>query len=643
MAIIRGEPHKPDEKYVKYDKSDLIKGREFKVHQQTHNRVNLTKFRIPLMHLVTGEEVDKNYRWEPKLSDHAISVKELKPHGQSVTAGTNVVVFCEGEGATDTVEAIMGSLTLKAQGLHGQTVPTGKVLKALYYDVSCFIFWPDADPPGIAAMEKLSQDLVEFLPEVKQGWVKIPPNAQVKDDAVQLATQVEELVTAAIESAEPTKRRNVEEVLAEEYNEEWPEPVPDEFFYGVLGRITRKLCAYSEADPHAVFMTAATAVPLFLGIQPNQPSPYHSTTRLYSLVVGRAGIGRKGTSWKLVEEFILKPLAERLGKQDTLKDALCSNISSGEGIPYRFKDPDSPRNQLFYVEEFKSVFTSMAREGSKTADYIKTGFDGGKLDVPTANNPIVAHGCHFGILGHISPKELRQSTKDIYSSNGFLRRWFFVASKKGKKFDDYLPQGIIDLELEDLAECISAAVLCGRVLMDDDAKSLISELKDEFEPKNDSFLSDIKSEATTPLLRLALVVALLDRKNHSKVMAGPVGIGHATPDPIRNDEQLIKLVHVKSALAWVRYSHESIQHVYGDRQFSRYGRKLLDYLEQTVGGELTQSDVYRKVFSGNLTSDDLKPIFRELLEAGVLMKQKEKSDKGPDTIIWKLKGIHSAG
>ena len=613
------------------------RGRSREVHRQTIRNVTFTKIRTDLIHPVTREVIGKDIHWQPPLSEHGVSQRELRPHGTTVSSGTDTIVFCEGEGATDTVQALMGSNTLTALGLHGQVIPEDKVLTQMLYDVSVFIFWPDHDSAGESVMERLSELLVEILPDAKQGWVTIPKHAKPKDDAVDLASDAIELVTAAIESAQPTRRKTVEVVMAEEYQEQWPDDVAPEHFYGVLGRITNKLCQYSEADPHALYMTLATSLPLFLGLHPNVPSPYNATTRFYSLVVGRAGVGRKGTSWKLVEQQVLKPLALMLGVEQELEEALCSNISSGEGIPYRFRDPDAPRNQLFYCEEFSSVFTSMSREGSKTSDYIKTGYDGGTLHVPNSTNPITAHNCHFAIIGHITPKQLRDSTKTIYSSNGFLRRWSFIASRKAQQFDGYLPTGLIDMELEDLAECVTAAKRCQRVLMDDEAMELMSGYKRQYEPKNDSFMAEVKSEATTPMLRLALILAMLDRKNHPKVLQGIVDIGHATPDGLRNDEELIKAVHLKAAHAWTVRSHETIQMVYGDREFSRNARKLLDVLEQSEKGELTQTEVQRKVFSGNLTSDDLRPVFRELLEADRIVKQLQHGDKGPATTIWRLK------
>jgi hypothetical protein len=104
-----------------------------------------------------------------------------------------------------------------------------------------------------------------------------------------------------------------------------------------------------------------------------------------------------------------------------------------------------------------------------------------------------------------------------------------------------------------------------------------------------------------------------------------------------SEADIIAPKHLQAAVDFEMRSQQTLIGIFGDKEFSTDARTLLDALENSPDGELTQSDISRGVFSRNKNSDQLLPIFRELIEAGKVRPQKGINPKtGKGVKVWRL-------
>ena len=99
-------------------------------------------------------------------------------------------------------------------------------------------------------------------------------------------------------------------------------------------------------------------------------------------------------------------------------------LSSGEGVIYRLrdaagKDPGVTDKRLVAEEtEFSAVMNRARREGSTLAQVLRDGWDAQTLQTVTKESPLKASNPHLGMIGHITPRELRMRLAEAEP-----RRW----------------------------------------------------------------------------------------------------------------------------------------------------------------------------------------------------------------------------
>src|SRR5262249_22275016 len=130
-------------------------------------------------------------------------------------------------------------------------------------------------------------------------------------------------------------------------------------------------------------------------------------------VVGRPGVGRKGTS----QARINRPLA--LAASDWMQVHKDGN-ESGEGIIPLYRDPRESDDEdddlgasdtrLFIIEsELSMILKIMSRTGSSISPVLRKCWDGGVLRSTSKSRPCVASNAHVSVIGHITPDELRRN------------------------------------------------------------------------------------------------------------------------------------------------------------------------------------------------------------------------------------------
>jgi hypothetical protein len=355
--------------------------------------------------------------------------------------------------------------------------------------------------------------------------------------------------------------------------EEWPDPIGDEAHIGLAGEFVRIVGPHTESDLNAILIQYLTCFGSIIG-----RSGYFSveSTRhygnIFGLIVGDTAKARKGTGAARVNAVV------KLADGGWFDNCRGSGLSSGEGLVYRIRDEvvklddeGKPKvvdhgvsdKRLFVLEEeFSSSLSSMERSGNRLSALIRDAWDGRTLQNMTKNDPSKASNPHFSLVGHITREELRRKLTTTDAANGFANRFLFCLAKRSKE----LPFGgnLTETAIGQMAADLNPAIMFGRtakqIAWDGDARQLWGETYSKLSAGHPGLFGSVTSRAEAQVVRLALLYALLDRKD------------------------AIGVPHMRAAMAVWKYCEDSARIIFGDRLGDRIADAILDALRENSDG-----------------------------------------------------------
>ena len=380
-----------------------------------------------------------------------------------------------------------------------------------------------------------------------------------------------------------------------------PRPWPmlhEAALYGLIGEIVRLIADQSEADPAAILITLLTGLGSIAG-----PFPHVKITnashpaRIFAVIVGISSEGAKGTSYEDVLPFLCMIEQE-------FKTRIRSGFGSGEGIISEFSDPketdddkekeaESPEDKRCFIieEEFSRILTVGAREGSTLSEILRQAWGGGVLSIIRAKDRIIANGAHISLIGHITPHELKEKLASVDMVNGFANRFLFICSKRVNTFPF---GGDPDIHrLKHLADQIASSIAnIGKrhFHFDDGARAAWTAFCYAQKPGK-GLLDALLARARPQCLRLAVAYALAE------------GL------------PVIRLPHIRAALAVWDYSLASAEHLFGDLCEDKTQAAILDRLQVAYPGGCTSTELDR-AFSHNLRGGAMGAALDALQAAG---------------------------
>ena len=386
-----------------------------------------------------------------------------------------------------------------------------------------------------------------------------------------------------------------------------PAPAADAAFYGPLGRLTRAMDGYSEADPIGLLVSLMTVVGCAMGRERRFSEGFAQAANLFVVQVGESGTGRKGTTLRLTRD-ILKPLFD-------LFDISVGGFGSGEGLIAALDQQKPEPRALVIEEEFASVLAVAARENSVLSQVLRRAFDGWPLERRTAavQQKITDH--HVAVLAHVTPVELRKRLSTTEAANGFGNRFLWIyTSRPGLVPRPADPEDVCDpRDIQLVREAVAwsgtvaskkASVAVNRrvtgvssislskdLYWTDDAREAWDAWYQEWSSRSgEGLLDHVLSRAYVHVIRLALVFALVDRA------------------------RTIDVRHLQAALAVWDYSARSARYVFGVSTGSRNSDALLRFLHRE--GDVAWLDARREL--GVRTSADMDEAVDPLVEAGLV-------------------------
>ena len=146
-------------------------------------------------------------------------------------------------------------------------------------------------------------------------------------------------------------------------------------YQGIAGEVVGKLAPVTEADPVALLVTLLAAAGAAIGDGPHVliGGSAHPA-RIWPLIIGRTGSGRKGESWAQTERILtaIEP--------SFVRENITTGLSTGEGLIAAFRDHEdaegkikSRDKRLLIVEaEFGRTLGVTRREGNTLSAVLRT-------------------------------------------------------------------------------------------------------------------------------------------------------------------------------------------------------------------------------------------------------------------------------
>lgn len=352
----------------------------------------------------------------------------------------------------------------------------------------------------------------------------------------------------------------------------WP-TLADNALYGLPGEIVRQIDPYTEADPVSTLMHLMIGVGNMIGDAAHmQIQSDRHPARLFGVAIGQTSKGRKGTSWSAPRDLLAACDPEWAARR------VRSGLSSGEGLIFHTrdaadKDEGEPDKRLLIVEqEFSSMLRVMSRDGNSLSGVLRQAWDGSVLSTLTRNNPLIASGAHLSLIGHTCTAELLRNLDSTERANGFGNRILWFVVKRSKLLPDgaEVPAALMTRLSDRLKVVMDFGRRGGRYARTPDAAEIWRRVYPTLSEGRPGLSGALLNRAESQTARLSLAYALMD--------CSPV----------------IRIEHLKAALALWSYCEASVYHVFGDATGDPVADQILSALQDR--DEMTREEI-RTLFS----------------------------------------------
>ena len=416
-------------------------------------------------------------------------------------------------------------------------------------------------------------------------------------------------------------------------------PRPDPAcLYGLVGDVARAGGDTTEANPYAIAANLIAFMGCAVGRGPYMPigNTWHHA-RMFMLHIGRSGRGRKGDAVALIGriERALKALS-----QDATPQVHRGGLSSREGLVYLIHDgfkegqtevePILDKRLLVIESEFANILHQGKREGNTLSAALRDCWDGVSMKPATKSSRLWATDPHIAMVGAVTPSELRSLMASRELTNGFANRFLMFWAERTKMLA--FPRATRQEDVDALAARVLAVLqFCQAERWADKDKmrvELSPDARKRYEVLYHSELNDNSAgeritaliERRAPmLLRLAMLFALCDLTT------------------------TVEVHHINAALAWVRYSVDSIKFVFGSAadevevaETNDTAQKIVDFL--TARQRVTRKQITVDCFGGHVNKTRIDAALEELLTCNPphITVQEERSGLGRPTKFYEL-------
>ena len=408
--------------------------------------------------------------------------------------------------------------------------------------------------------------------------------------------------------------------------EERPWPVMDTAaFHGLAGEVVELFEPHTEADPVAILMQFL----VYFGNAVDRGA-YHLIEgdehhgNLFAVLVGDTAKARKGTSASRIRQLMM--YVDPIWLETRVKGGLSSgegviweirdavNKTNKDGVEVQVVDPVFDKRLLADEREFAQVLSVMRREGNTLSVILREAWDGHPLNAITKNSPARCSRPHVSCAGHITIEELVRAMDDTNVVNGFANRFLLALVTRSKElpFGSKLDKAEIKAVGEKIQEAYKFCQTEREITMEEEGSEvgdLWKRVYGEMTKGKPGMFGAVTARSDAQTKRLALMYAMLDQSDS------------------------IEVVHLKAALAVVRYCEASAAYIFGDSLGDRVADEILRALRSS--GEMSRTDLYR-LFACNMSSNKIGAALVTLAKYGRARSEMrpQPQGKGRPTEVW---------
>ena len=422
-------------------------------------------------------------------------------------------------------------------------------------------------------------------------------------------------------------------------------PRPDAAcLYGLVGDVARAGGDTTEANPFAVAANFIAFMSCAVGRRPYMAvgNTWHHA-RQFMLHIGRSGRGRKGDAVSLISriECSLKALSKDAGPQ-----VHRGGLSSREGLVYLIHDgytegktevePVLDKRLLVIESEFANVLHQGKREGNTLSAALRDCWDGVSLKPATKSSRLWATDPHIAMIGAVTPGELLGLMASRELTNGFANRFlmFWAERTKMLAFPRATPKEDVDALAQRALDVLTFCNPEQRTEKDSMRVELSPNARKRYEKLYMGELNDNSAgeritaliERRAPmLLRLAMLFALCDLTT------------------------TVEVHHVNAALAWVRYSVESVKFIFASAadevavaETNDTAQKIVEFLQ--TNKRVTRKKITVDCFSGHANKTRIDAALDELLSSNParIAVEEDRRSPGRPTKFYRLMAANYA-
>jgi hypothetical protein len=363
-----------------------------------------------------------------------------------------------------------------------------------------------------------------------------------------------------------------------------PLPPDKSAFYGLAGDFVLAMDPYTEAGPAALLIQFLAAFGVMVG-----SNPYYTIgatkhpSLLFVVLIGDTSTGRKGTALDCVTAVFSRAVGN-------FWERVSGGFRSGEGFIEKVQEQSI---QLVIEPEFASLLKICNWQSNTCSTAYRAAWDGSPLRYRSKKIDVCVDSHHIGIIGHITPDELKLNLSYDNITNGLANRHIWIYSERSKLIA--IPKAVPETILNTFAARLKATLLVAeqheRVVLSNEAEDIWVRLYLLLNRPLPPTVGALLGRAAPQILRLAMVYALLDKSN------------------------IIEAPHLKAAVSVWDYCERTVEYMFGDQTGDRRADRLYDFIVQAGSTGCTTTDCHG-VFANSLKANDLRRLIEKLWRAG---------------------------
>lgn len=395
--------------------------------------------------------------------------------------------------------------------------------------------------------------------------------------------------------------------------------MPEEAFYGLPGAVARALARSSGADQDAVLLMFLTMFGNTIGRQPHVWF-YHAdqAPRLFTLIVGDWGRGRKGTAYGAIRRLFMRADPEWL-------PCIESGLKSPEAMMDILLDENEGDPRLLILEtEFARLIRVMEQE-RRFGAYLRNAYDGEPLPWTRSGKRLQVTQHHISLLGMITPGELISLSK---LTGGLESRMLYVYSAPAEDTGDE-----VDPFSDDESETVALAVSVREAL--GHATNIILEGADPITAE----LAEMRSVPPATRFRTASGAWSREVKTDLKDLENQIGEDYIRYT-VRGPTQVIRLAliyaiadcadeirpeHIRAAMAVWRFCAWSARRIFSvpgspdPKVNPKKADKVFEYLREAYPQWVRRTLIHGEALQYNTkTKAEIDAILNDLTQQGLI-------------------------